>query len=97
MAIGRESVTVSDLNILDTVRRIMAESGRLGVDAATLPPDADLYDAGLSSMATVQVMLAIEEAFDLEFPDRLLNRRTFRSLGALSLAVAELRAVALDR
>ena len=54
----------------------------------TVPSDdADLYDAGLTSLITVNLLLAIEDHFDVEFPDELLSRRTFQSIDALSEAV----------
>ena len=46
---------------------------------------SDLYQAGLTSLATVGLMLAIEDAFDIEFPDALLSRKTFRSIDALAV------------
>lgn len=73
------------------IRRVIGEHGRLPVDAASLADDADLWGAGMSSHATVDVMLAIEEAFDVEFPDRLLRRSTFASIDALADAVGEMR------
>ena len=51
---------------------------------------ADLHAAGLTSHATVSLMLAIEEAFDVEFPDRLLRRRTFSSIDAIAEALGEI-------
>ena len=55
-----------------------------------LADDADLYAAGLSSHATVNLMLALEEAFDVELPDRLLKRKTFSSINAIAEALAEI-------
>jgi acyl carrier protein len=75
----------------DDIRRILAEHGRLLVDAGTLSEDADLYEAGLTSLSTVNVMLALEEHFDVEFLDRMLGRKTFGSIRSLSNAIAELR------
>ena len=72
------------------IRALLVEFGRLPVDVATLKDDADLYAAGLTSFASVQLMLGIEEAFDIEFPERMLNRRSFASIGAIAQAVAEL-------
>lgn len=74
-----------------TIRKILAEVGRLEVSADTLDDRADLYDAGLSSLATVHVMLAIESAFDIEIPDRMLTRELFRSVQSLADTVALLR------
>jgi acyl carrier protein len=35
-------------------------------------------------------MLALEDAFEIEFPERMLRRRTFESVAAIRDAVAEL-------
>nr|WP_186399432.1 acyl carrier protein [Stappia sp. P2PMeth1] len=76
--------------MIEDVREIIASHGKLPVDVATLADDADLYAAGLSSFASVQLMLALEERFDIEFPETMLNRKTFASISAISSAVAEL-------
>ena len=72
------------------IRDILAKHGALPVPVETLSDDADLYAAGLSSFASVQVMLGIEEAFDVEFPDNLLNRKSFQSVDAITRAVSSL-------
>ena len=59
------------------------------VDVATLDDDADLYGAGLSSHAAVNVMIALEDVFDIEFPDSLLRKSTFASIDAIRAAVDE--------
>jgi acyl carrier protein len=73
----------------EQIREILAEFGRLRVDVATLDDDADLYGAGLSSHAAVNVMIALEDAFDIEFPDSLLRKSTFGSVDAIRAAVDE--------
>ncbi len=35
-------------------------------------------------------MLALEDAFDVEFPDELLRKSTFASVGAIRSALTEL-------
>ncbi|WP_137130496.1 acyl carrier protein [Rhizobium sp. FY34] len=74
----------------ETIRDILAKVGNLPVPAADLAQDADLYAAGLSSFASVQVMLGIEEAFDIEFPDNLLNRKSFASIAAIEVTVSQI-------
>ena len=76
----------------EQIREILKVHGRLGVDVATLADTDILYLAGLTSMASVSVMLALEEAFDVEFPDRMLSRRVFESVSSMSSAIAELTA-----
>jgi acyl carrier protein len=72
------------------IRTVLKGADYLQVDIDGLADDADLYAAGLSSHATVNLMLALEEAFDVELPDRLLRRRTFSSVAAMAEALAEI-------
>ena len=74
----------------DRVREIVAAHTRLAVDVATLADQDNLYNAGLTSHASVNLMLALEEAFDIEFPERLLRRQTFESISAITDAIDEL-------
>ena len=74
----------------DRIRAIIAEHGRLSTGIDQLPDDASLYQAGLTSHASVNLMLALEEAFGIEFPERMLRRRTFESISSIASAVSEL-------
>ena len=55
------------------MRGVLHEHGRLNRDALTLDADADLYQAGMSSHASVNVMLGLEATFGVEFPDHMLR------------------------
>lgn len=72
------------------IRAVLSESEWLRVNAATLINDADLYALGLTSHAAIELMLALEEAFDIEFPDRLLRRGTFSTIDTIADALAEI-------
>ncbi len=76
----------------DQIRTILKEHGRLSVDPTTLQDDADLYKAGMTSHASVNVMLALEAQYDIEFPDRMLKRSVFETISAIREAVSELTA-----
>ncbi|MBL0058196.1 MAG: acyl carrier protein [Elusimicrobia bacterium] len=54
---------------MDTkVRDIIVE--QLGVDAAQVKPEASFVnDLGADSLDTVELVMALEEAFDMEIPD----------------------------
>jgi acyl carrier protein len=75
----------------DEIRQIITQHGRLPVDARTLSDDADLYEAGMTSHASVNVMLGLEDHFDIEFPDRMLKRSVFESINAIAAALSEVR------
>jgi acyl carrier protein len=75
----------------DEIRQVVKQHGRLPVDVEMLPDDADLYEAGMTSHASVNVMLGLEDHFDVEFPDRMLKRSVFESVDAIAAALGELR------
>ena len=72
------------------IRAIVQEHGRLPVDISTLAEDTDLFKAGMTSHASVNVMLALENEFDIEFPDAMLKRSVFESIASIRAAIDEL-------
>lgn len=74
------------------IRDVLRQHARLPVDVGTLADDADLYQAGMSSHATVNVMLALEGVFDVEFPDAMLKRSVFESISNIRSAIESLQA-----
>jgi acyl carrier protein len=77
--------------VIPDIRDVLAQHGRLPVDPATLEPADDLFEAGMSSHASVNVMLGLEDRFDIEFPDSMLTRSSFSSIGAIAGAVTHLQ------
>jgi len=73
----------------EIIRTVLREHGRLAVPIEQLSAGDDLFAAGLDSTAVVSVMLALEDRFDIEIPDRLLTRRSFSSLAALEQLVGQ--------
>jgi acyl carrier protein len=69
--------------ILDIVQRLLAKRG------LQAPADAthDLGDAGLTSLDMVNLMLAIEDKFDIEIPQKQMIPANFRSLAAIERLV----------
>jgi len=74
------------------VRNILSSHGRLSEAVEDLKGDSDLYHAGLTSLATVGLMLALEDEFDIEFPDSMLSRKTFGSIESITDSIEELLA-----
>jgi acyl carrier protein len=72
------------------IRKILSDHGRLSTSVSELNDDADLYQAGLTSHASVSIMLALEGEFDIEFPDHMLSRGVFSSVTAIRSAVESL-------
>jgi acyl carrier protein len=76
--------------MIDRIRDLVVAHAGLPGDGADLNEDTDLYRAGMKSFASVQLMLALEEAFEIEFPEEMLNRATFRTIGSIEHAVTSL-------
>lgn len=72
------------------IRTVLRDHGRLKQDVALLDAEADLYQSGMTSHASVNVMLALEGAFDVEFPDHMLKRNVFGSIASIRRALGEL-------
>lgn len=76
----------------EKIRGVLAAYGKLAVDPAHLDEDADLYAVGLESHSAVSVMLALEDTFNIEFPDDRLRRSTFASIASLSRTIEQITA-----
>jgi acyl carrier protein len=74
------------------IRTVLKDHARLSKDAMILDASEDLYQAGMTSHASVNVMLGLEGAFDVEFPDHMLKRNVFNTIATIRAAVLELTA-----
>lgn len=62
------SVAENNPQIVEKVRQIIAE--QLGVDENEITPSSSFVDdLGADSLDTVELVMALEEAFDVEIPD----------------------------
>lgn len=76
--------------MIEMIRRLLQEHGRLHSPVEGLSADADLYDAGLTPFAAIRTMLALEDVFDVEFPVDMLRRQSFVSINAIAACLAKL-------
>ncbi len=74
----------------DKIRAVLTAHAGLPVPVETLADDADLFEAGMTSHASVNVMLGLEDSFDVEFPDAMLKRSSFESMAAMRDAITKL-------
>lgn len=74
----------------DQIREVLANHGRMAIDPREVDEKADLYELGLTSHASVDVMLALEEEFDIEFPDEVLKKSTFESVHNIAQVIESL-------
>jgi acyl carrier protein len=74
----------------DQIRAVIKEHADLSVDVDSLADDADLYQAGMTSHASVNVMIALEDTFDVEFQDSMLTRSVFESVDSIAAALEQI-------
>ena len=87
---GLKPVTAPAADTRERVRRVLRDHGQLNEMAGALDDASDLYEAGMTSRASVSVMLALESEFDIEFPDSMLRRDVFQSIEAIGRAIEQL-------
>jgi acyl carrier protein len=76
--------------VKERIRNVLDVHGRLPVAVEGIDDGANLYAAGMTSHASVNVMLALEEEFDVEFPDAMLTRNAFESIDSIASSLTTL-------
>jgi acyl carrier protein len=74
------------MNAADTVRQLAAE--RLALPAAHLEAATTLREAGIDSLAAIDLIVAIEERLGIRFPER--DVQSVRSFDELAAAIERL-------
>ena len=77
-------------SIEEQIRQVLTESGRLAIPTASLDSEADLFTVGLDSLAIVNVLMSLEERFDIELPDEFLSRRSFSNISTIEEIITNL-------
>lgn len=77
-------------NIIARVKNVIVEYAELDTENDAFDTQDDLFAKGMSSRASVGVMLGLESEFDIEFPDEMLRRDVFESIASISEAVSSL-------
>lgn len=80
------NIETTDAQIIQTV----ANHAKLAINISELGVDDNLYASGMTSLSSVNLMLALEDTFDIEFPDHMLNNQVFSCVGSIRAAVLEL-------
>jgi acyl carrier protein len=78
------------MSTTEAIRTVLGTYGGLPCPMDDVAEADDLYRRGLTSHASVNVMLALEAEFDVEFDDTMLRKSTFASIDAIRAALAEL-------
>lgn len=71
------------------IRAILHDVANLKVDVRQLSDYDDLFDAGLSSLSIVSLMLGLEDEFTIEFTHASLHSRDFRTITSIERVVEQ--------
>lgn len=74
-------------HVVRSIREVLVRNGNPSVDPFGIEIDDNLFDLGMSSFQSVQLMMALEDCFDLQFPDDLIRKETFSSIRSMAEAV----------
>jgi len=79
-------VDSSDEQALARVMTLVRETGHIG----EITPDEDFYDAGFTSLRSLELLLQLEAEWDVTIPDEeFIAARSVRSLGDLITRLKE--------
>lgn len=73
------------------VRALVGEIVNLAVPLTELDDESNLFEAGMSSLEVVTLVVALERRYALQFDQESMRIDTFRSIASISDAVAKAR------
>ncbi|MGU7811586.1 acyl carrier protein [Burkholderia sp. AW49-1] len=74
-----------------TLRQIISDTKCLDVPIDALADHSDLYAVGLTSLASVHLIIEIEREFRIRIPDSMLKYELFSSIDSLAAVIAQLQ------
>lgn len=69
------------------IRSIVIGEAQLPLEAQQISDTTDLDAAGITSLARMNVILALEDRYQITFPDEMMTRKNFSSITAVSKTV----------
>lgn len=69
------------------VADIVAQVAAHDLGDAAVGPDDDLWQAGMSSLTAISVIMALEDELDIEFPEHLLSRSHLATVRAIEVLI----------
>ncbi|ACL75347.1 phosphopantetheine-binding protein [Ruminiclostridium cellulolyticum] len=73
---------MQNLNIA-RIRELLKETMEMEGDIDTVSPDEDLTNIGMNSVSFIQVIVAFEEEFEIQFEEEDLDIEHFRTINSI--------------
>ena len=74
----------------EKIQNCLVEHLRMVNSPQEIPVDADLSTLGLTSMAATNLLIDLEDEFNVQFPDSMLTPEVFHSVDSLGEAISSL-------
>jgi acyl carrier protein len=74
---------MEEININDTIRNILGQLNILAANHDNINDNDDLFQLGLNSINIIEMIVKIEEAFDIEFSDEDLSLEGLQTIKKL--------------
>ncbi|MCB8978814.1 MAG: acyl carrier protein [Ardenticatenaceae bacterium] len=76
--------------VTEKLLTVLSKHLKFADDPQAIPMDKPLDELGLDSMGAVNLLLDLEDSFEISFPGSLLSEDTFKTAANLHKAVASL-------
>lgn len=81
----------TDGHVKYRIRNLVKGHAGLKLPLEEIEDSTDLYRAGMTSQASVVLMIALEGELGIEFPDSMLSRDVFANINAIAHAVKKVQ------
>jgi acyl carrier protein len=83
---------MSEVSVREIEEILMTEVANiLSIDRATVTVDAPFQSLGMSSLAFVELLVVIENTFDLNLMETDLSRDDFQAIGSLASRISNMK------
>ena len=82
---------MSEMSVNEIEELLLTEvSNILAIDRATVTVDAPLHSLGMNSMAFVELLVVIENVFELKLMETDLTKQDFQTIGSLASCISRM-------
>lgn len=83
---------MNEMNVTEIQDKLVSEVAViLSIDSSTIKPDAPLHTLGIDSLLFVEILVVIENTFNLNLMEAGLSREDFQSIHSLAECISRIK------
>ena len=83
---------MAEVSVREIEEILMTEVANiLSIDRATVTADAPLHSLGMNSMAFVELLVVVENTFDLKLIETDLKKEDFQAISSLASRISDMK------